>query len=154
MAHYDFNMAGYHSYEQCFLVIRQLDLGMEEIEQQFRRMAFNIVARNQDDHVKNITFLMNKKGNWSLSPAYDITFNYNPTGRWTSSHQMTMNGKQEYFSLEDFKQCAKVALMKRGRAKTIVQEVTETVSRWPIFANEAEIPQKQRSEVQQAHRLF
>ncbi len=97
---------------------------------------------------------MNKKGEWKLSPAYDVTFSYNPTGRWTSSHQMTLNGKQDGFTLEDFKQCAKTALMKRGRSKTIVEEVTETVSRWPTFANEAGIPEKQRSLVQQAHRLF
>ncbi|MCY7388593.1 MAG: type II toxin-antitoxin system HipA family toxin, partial [Burkholderiales bacterium] len=91
LAHYDFNMAGAYSYEQAFLVMRQLQLPMQAIEQQFRRMAFNIVARNQDDHVKNIAFLMNKSGEWSLSPAFDMTYSFNPTGAWTASHQMSMN---------------------------------------------------------------
>ena len=152
MAHYDFNMAGYHSYEQCFLVMRQLGLSMSEIEQQFRRMSFNIVARNQDDHVKNIAFLMNKQGKWKLSPAYDVTYSYNPTGRWTSSHQMSMNGKQDNFTLTDFEQCAKSALLKRGRAKSIVDEATETVSQWPRFAQDAGLDRKWITEIKKTHR--
>ncbi len=80
-------------------------------------MAFNIVARNQDDHVKNIAFLMNKSGEWSLSPAFDMTYSFNPSGAWTASHQMTMNGKRDNFTLEDFNACAKTASMKRGRAQ-------------------------------------
>src|SRR3990172_4198489 len=93
LAHYDFNMAGAHAYEQALLVIPQLGLGMGSIEEQFRRMAFNIIARNQDDHVKNIAFLMDKAGNWSPSPAFDMTYSFNPSGAWTASHQMTINGK-------------------------------------------------------------
>lgn len=153
IAHYDFNMAGSHSYEQCFLVMRQLKLSMIEIEEQFRRMAFNIVARNQDDHVKNIAFLMNKLGQWKLSPAYDVTYNYNPTGHWTSSHQMSINGKQDDFALRDFEQCAKSALMKRGRAKTILSEVSQTVSQWPHFAKEADLSTQKTYQIQQTHRL-
>ncbi|HET9031689.1 MAG TPA: HipA domain-containing protein, partial [Dokdonella sp.] len=76
LAHYDFNLAGAYSYEQALMLIRQLDLGMTTIEEQFRRMAFNIIARNQDDHVKNIAFLMDKAGRWSLSPAFDLTYSY------------------------------------------------------------------------------
>lgn len=153
IAHYDFNMAGYHSYEQCFLVMRQLGLGMLEIEQQFRRMAFNVVARNQDDHVKNIAFLMNQQGQWKLSPAYDITYNYNPTGRWTSSHQMSINGKQDGFTLADFEQCAKSAFMKRGRAKTILSEVSQSVSQWSHFAKEAGLHTRKTHQIQQTHRI-
>ncbi len=88
LAHYDFNMAGAYAYEQAFLVIRQLGLPMSLIEEQFRRMVLNIVARNQDDHVKNIAFLMDKSGKWSLSPAFDMTYSFNPAGRWTASHLM------------------------------------------------------------------
>ena len=128
LAHYDFNMAGAYSYEQALLVMRQLQLPMQAIEQQFRRMAFNIVARNQDDHVKNIAFLMNKPGEWSLSPAFDMTYSFNPAGAWTASHQMTMNGKRDNFTLDDFNACAKKASMKRGRAAKIVSEVQATVS--------------------------
>lgn len=153
MAHFDFNLAGAYSYEQAFLTIRQLGLGMDAIEQQFRRMAFNIVARNQDDHVKNIAFLMDKSGTWSLSPAYDITYSYNPTGQWTSSHQMSINGKRDDFTLADFIACANSTSMKRGRAKTILAEVTETVSQWHQFANQANIDKSWAKQVAQAHRL-
>jgi serine/threonine-protein kinase HipA len=140
LAHYDFNMAGAHSYEQALLVMRQLGLPMRDIEQQFRRMVFNIVARNQDDHVKNIAFLMDKQGNWSLSPAFDMTYSFNPYGAWTASHQMTMNGKRENFTLDDFRACAKTASMKRGRAAGIIAEVQATVARWQEFAGEAGVP--------------
>jgi serine/threonine-protein kinase HipA len=137
LAHFDFNLAGAYSYEQALLVIRQLGLPMQAIEEQFRRMAFNIVARNQDDHVKNIAFLMDKAGQWSLSPAFDMTYSYNPAGAWTASHQMTMNGKREGFTLDDFRACARAASMKRGRAETIIGEVQDAVSKWPAFARGA-----------------
>lgn len=148
LAHYDFNLAGAYSYEQAFLVMRQLQLPMQAIEQQFRRMAFNIVARNQDDHVKNIAFLMNQSGEWSLSPAFDMTYGFNPSGTWTASHQMAMNGKREHFTMEDFNACAKTALMKRGRAAKIVAEVQATVSRWKSFAIEAGVPDHVRDKIQ------
>lgn len=153
LAHYDFNLAGAYSYEQALLVIRQLGLPMRAIEEQFRRMTFNIVARNQDDHVKNIAFLMNKAGEWSLSPAFDMTYSYNPAGSWTASHQMTLNSKREDFSMDDFKACAKTASMKRGRAETIVGEVKDVVSRWRDYADEAGVPVAMRDQVQRTLRL-
>jgi serine/threonine-protein kinase HipA len=153
LAHYDYNVAGAYSYEQALMVIRQLGLPMSTVEEQFRRMAFNIIARNQDDHVKNIAFLMDKSGTWSLSPAFDITYSFNPSGSWTASHQMTMNGKRDDFTLEDFKACAKTASMKRGRAEAIVREVLETVSRWRDYADEAEVPVTWRDQIQQALRV-
>ena len=148
LAHYDFNMAGAYSYEQALLAIRQLQLPMQVIEQQFRRMAFNIVARNQDDHVKNIAFLMDKSGEWSLSPAFDITYSVNPAGAWTASHQMTMNGKRDHFTLEDFNACAKAASMKRGRAAKIVAEVQATVLKWKAYAEQAGVPDGVREKIQ------
>jgi serine/threonine-protein kinase HipA len=153
LAHYDFNMAGAYSYEQALLVMRQLGLPMQAVEQQFRRMVFNIVARNQDDHVKNIAFLMDKKGNWSLSPAFDMTYSFNPTGAWTASHQMTMNGKRDNFLLEDFKACAKTASMKRGRAETILAEVQGTVARWQQYADEAGVPAADSGHIEQSLNL-
>jgi serine/threonine-protein kinase HipA len=153
LAHYDFNLAGAYGYEQALLVIRQLGLPMQAIEQQFRRMVFNIVARNQDDHVKNIAFLMNKAGEWSLAPAFDMTYSYNPSGAWTARHQMTLNGKRDDFALEDFKSCAKAASMKRGRAETILGEVQETVSRWPDYAEEAGVNPVQRDQIHHVLRL-
>ena len=140
LAHYDFNLAGAHSYEQAFMTIRQLGLPMSAIEQQFRRMVFNIIIRNQDDHVKNIAFLMDKTGQWKLSPAYDMTYSFNPSGRWTATHQMTMNGKRENFTLKDFKSCATVALMKQGQDKLIIAEVLDVVTHWREYAKTAEIP--------------
>ncbi len=153
LAHYDFNMAGGYSYEQALLVIRQLGLPMRVIEEQFRRMVFNIVARNQDDHVKNIAFLMDKAGKWSLSPAFDMTYSFNPSGAWTASHQMTMNGKRDAFTLDDFKACAKAASMKRGRAEAIVGEVREVVSQWRDYAEDAGVPVSMRDQIQQVLRL-
>ena len=153
LGHFDFNQAGANSYEQAFLVSRRLGLAMEAIEQQFRRMAFNIVARNQDDHVKNIAYLMDRRGSWSLAPAFDVTYSYNPNGVWTSRHQMSMNGKRDGFAIDDFRRCAEVVSMKRGRADRIVQEVRETVARWPAFAAEARVDEQQAIRIQAALRL-
>ena len=153
LAHYDFNMAGAYSYEQALLVMRQLQLPMQAIEQLFRRLVFNIVARNQDDHVKNIAFLMNKSGEWRLSPAFDMTYSFNPAGAWTASHQMTMNGKRDDFTMEDFNACAKTASMKRGRAAKIVAEVQATVSQWRSFAEEAGVPDVLREKIQRTLNL-
>lgn len=153
LAHYDFNNAGAYAYEQALLMIRQLDLSMHTTEEQFRRMVFNVVARNQDDHVKNIAFLMDKAGNWSLAPAFDMTYSYNPSGAWTASHQMTLNGKRDDFVLDDFVACAKSASMKRGRAEAIVKEVQETVSRWRSYAEEAGVPTDYRDKIQRVLRL-
>ena len=153
LAHYDFNMAGAYSYEQAMLIIRQLGLPIHAIEEQFRRMVFNIVARNQDDHVKNIAFLMDKSGAWSLSPAFDMTYSFNPAGSWTASHQMTLNGKRDDFVMEDFKACARAVSMKRGRAEAIVDEVQAVVSRWQEYAEEAALPAEWRTKIQNTLRL-
>jgi serine/threonine-protein kinase HipA len=153
IAHFDFNLAGAHSYEQALLVIRRLGLPMAAIEEQFRRMAFNVAVRNQDDHVKNIAFLMDKSGAWSLSPAFDMTYSFNPEGDWTARHQMTLNGKRDGFTVDDFRACARAASMKRGRAEAILAEVREVVSHWPHYADEAGIPPETRDRVQRALRL-
>ncbi len=153
MAHYDFNMAGAYAYEQALMVIRRLGLGMDALQEQFRRMVFNIIARNQDDHVKNIAFLMDKAGRWSLSPAFDMTYSYNPFGTWTSRHQMTLNGKRDDFSLEDFRACARTAAMKRGQAEAIIGQVRQAVSRWRDFADDAGVPTHLRDHIHKALRM-
>lgn len=153
MAHFDFAEPGAYSYEQALFTIRKLQLGMATVEEQYRRMVFNIVARNQDDHVKNIAFLMNRQGEWSLSPAYDMTYSFNPTGSFTSCHQMTLNLKQDNFVLDDFRACAKSASMKRGRAESMIDEVRAIVSRWRDYADEAGVLPQQRDEIQSALRL-
>jgi serine/threonine-protein kinase HipA len=138
--HFDFKKAGAHSYEQALRTIRKLDMPMASIEEQFRRMAFNIIGRNQDDHVKNIAFLMDKSGNWSLSPAFDMTYSYNPQGDWTSRHQMSLNGKRDNFTIDDFKACAKNVSMKRGRTEAIVHEVQTAILQWKQFADKSGVP--------------
>jgi serine/threonine-protein kinase HipA len=153
LAHYDFNMAGANSYEQAILLIRRLGLPMSAIEEQFRRTAFNILARNQDDHVKNIAFLMDRRGRWSLSPAFDVTYSFNPDGAWTSTHQMSMNGKREGFMLEDFRNFARSAAMKRGRAEAIVDEVGAAVRRWTEFAERAGVMPSWRDTIAENLRL-
>jgi serine/threonine-protein kinase HipA len=147
IAHFDYNLAGAYSYEQALMTIRQLGLPMSTIEQQFRRMAFNIIARNQDDHVKNIAFLMNKKGQWSLSPAFDVTYSYQAGGDWTNSHQMTLNQKRDGFSMDDFKACAETVSMKKGRSESICREVTEVVCRWNDYAEEVNVDPHWRNEI-------
>ena len=153
LAHFDFNSAGAYSYEQAMLTIRQLNLPMATVEEQFRRMAFNIIARNQDVHVKNIAFLMDKAGQWSLAPAFDVIYSHNPAGDWTATHQMTMNGKRDGFKLADFRAFAKNAMMKRGRAESIVEEVLAAVSKWPDFAEQAQVANNWRKQIQKNLRL-
>ncbi len=126
---------------------------MDAIEEQFRRMAFNVIARNQDDHVKNIAFLMDQSGQWSLSPAFDVTYAFQPSGKWTSSHQMTVNGKRDDFTVDDLRACAEVASMKAGRADTIVGEVHDAVTDWPSFASAAGVPEIDIERIGRAHRL-
>ncbi|MCT0229996.1 HipA domain-containing protein [Synechococcus sp. CS-1324] len=119
MAHLDYNEPGSSSYEQAFVVMRQLRLPMQATEEQFRRMVFNLAARNQDDHVKNIAFLMDRQGQWSLSPAFDVTWSFNPQGDWTATHQMSVNGKRDQFNRADLEVVGRTAQLKRGRAETI-----------------------------------
>ena len=153
LAHFDYNQPGAYSYQQALLTIRQLDLPMAALEEQFRRMLFNVVARNQDDHVKNIAFLMDREGRWSLAPAFDITYSYNPSGDWTATHQMTINGKRDRFVMDDVRAVAKSAGLKRGRAEAIHEEVRSTVARWPEFAGKAKLAGDMARKVAKAHRL-
>jgi serine/threonine-protein kinase HipA len=152
LAHLDFNQPGANSYEQAFQVIRKLGLPQAAIEQQFRRMVFNVVARNQDDHVKNIAFLMDRGGNWSLSPAFDVVYAYNPRGQ-TAHHQMSINGKRDDFSVADLRDVATLVSMKRGQAEEILDAVTEAVKAWPRLAAEAGVEESRIDRIQRAQRL-
>lgn len=147
IAHYDFNIAGAYSYEQAFAIARQIGLTTADIEQMYRRAVFNICARNQDDHTKNIGFLMDKRGNWSLAPAFDVTYAYNPAGRWTGTHQMTFNGKREKFTLEDFKAVAKSAGLVQGRYKRILEQVQDALAGFKKRAKANDVPKKLVQEV-------
>lgn len=153
MLHLDFHAAGAHSYEQAILVLRRLQMPAAAIEEQFRRMLFNVVARNQDDHVKNIAYLMNKQGEWRLAPAFDVTYSYNPNGDWTSSHQMTIQGRRDGFTWLDFRECAKVAMLRRGQAERLLEQVRNAVARWPEFASRAGVPDDWQTKIAKCHRL-
>jgi len=153
IAHLDYNLAGAHSYEQALFTIRRLGLPMGQVEEQFRRMAFNVIARNQDDHVKNIAFLMDATGEWRLSPAFDLIHAFNPSGSWTTRHQMSLNGRRDDFTVEDFREVGRTASMKRGRATEIVAEVREAVRSWPDLAGEAGVPDARAAAVGSTHRL-
>jgi len=153
LAHLDFRQPGVNAYEQAFQVIRALGLPREATEQQFRRMVFNVVARNQDDHVKNIAFLMDRHGEWSLSPAFDVVYVYNPAGRWTSQHQMSINGKRDGFTREDLRRVGEVASLKRGQADQIHDEVLRAVKTWPELAAKAEIEEERVEQIRSVQRL-
>ncbi|MCF0224643.1 MAG: type II toxin-antitoxin system HipA family toxin [Fibrobacter sp.] len=154
IAHFDFNQAGAYSYEQAFDVARRLGLGYDATEEIYRRALFNICARNQDDHAKNMGFLMDKKGVWSLAPAFDVTYAYNPDGLWTGTHQMTFNGKRDNFTMDDFKAVAKFAGLRQNRYKVILEQVQEAVSCWNTFARQSHIPKNVERMIGNAHRFF
>lgn len=138
IAHYDYKMLRAYSYEQAFLVMRQLRLPYFQAEEMFRRMVFNVVARNQDDHTKNISFLMDKTGKWRLSPAYDVSWSYNPEGKWTSQHQMSINNKWSNFTMDDLLTVASSMNIKSPRE--IIEKTIDVVAHWPVYAASLGIP--------------
>lgn len=140
MMHYDFNQAGAYSYEQAIQTIKRLGLPMEDVEQQFVRAAFNVIARNQDDHVKNIAFLMDRSGRWRLSPAFDVVYSYNPSGDWTARHQMSLNGKRDGFDRDDLQSFAKVGGIKKTRSSQLLDKIAAAVAVWPSFAAAGGVP--------------
>ncbi len=148
LAHYDFNMLHAYSYEQAFGIMRRLRLPYTDAEEFFRRMVFNVVARNQDDHTKNISFLMDKQGVWHLSPAYDMSWAYNPAGGWTATHQMSINNKWDNITREDLLSVAYEMNIKR--AARIIDQVSEAISHWRQLAKEqTEIPQSTIDAIEQ-----
>jgi serine/threonine-protein kinase HipA len=153
LRHFDFNDPRAYSYEQALMTIRSLGLPMAALEEQFRRMAFNLMARNQDDHVKNIAFLMDRGGNWMLSPAFDVTHNHNPDGDWTLRHQMSVNGKRDGFEIDDLLRCADSVSMQQARAVTILEQVGAAVADWRDFADSAGVPEERAEEIGAEHRL-
>ena len=139
MAHFDFNQPGAYSYEQAAQVMRQLRISNTEICQFYRRMVFNVLARNQDDHVKNISFLMDRAGHWSLAPAYDVTYAYNPDGMWTGTHQMSVNGKRDAITRQDLLASAKLMGVRKHDAEEAIAAVQASLAKWSSFAEEAKI---------------
>jgi serine/threonine-protein kinase HipA len=124
-----------HSYEEIFQIMRRMNFGYESQEQLYRRMVFNVIARNHDDHTKNFSFLMDKHGEWSFAPAYDLCYSYSPDGRWTNKHQMAINGKQDGFTYNDLTSVAEK--MGIRNYKPILEEIIDTVSMWRKYATES-----------------
>jgi len=151
LAHYDFNMPGAYGYEQVFGIMRRLRLSKAEAAEQYRRMVFNIVARNLDDHTKNIAFLMGADGKWRLSPAFDVIYAHNPAGKWTTRHQLSLNGKRDHFTRQELLDAG--AAISLPRPADIIDEVNAAVARWPEFARQAGIDSQVTDEIARNHRL-
>lgn len=147
LTHVDYNEPGVMSYERVTDIMYMMGIKLSENKQFFRRMVFNVMARNQDDHVKNISFLMDRSGKWTLSPAYDVTYAYNPQGMWTATHQMTINSKTKDFTIEDLLQCAEHMKIQSKEAMNIIDEVRNALLKWEIFAEKAYLNSKVTSEV-------
>lgn len=141
MAHLDFNLRETNSYGQLFACIKRLNLPYADLEEAFRRMVFNVFAKNCDDHTKNISFILPAHGAWGLAPAYDLSFAYNPHGEWTYQHLMAVNGKFKDITTEDM-----LAEAKRygiGTAKNVIDEVRNAVERWEEAAEVAGVSEGQ-----------
>jgi serine/threonine-protein kinase HipA len=150
MAHFDRDER--YSYEQVFQTMRKLYFSYPEMEQMYRRMVFNVIARNHDDHTKNHSFIMDKTGQWSLAPAYDLCYSYSPSGKWTNQHQLSLNNKRDNFTLNDLISVAKKMDIKNASA--IIQEVVEVVSRWEIYAKEANVKKEHIKQIKETLRMF
>ena len=140
IAHYDYRVHRAYSYEQAFNVMRTLRLPYSEAQEMFKRMVFNVILRNQDDHTKNISFLMDERGKWRLSPAYDMGYAYNPNGGWTATHQMSINGKFDNIARKDLIECAAKNNIKG--ANEIIDRIKEAASNWARIALECEVPKE------------
>lgn len=145
IAHYDYRLHRAYSYEQAFNVMRALKLPYSQAQEMFRRMVFNVIVRNQDDHTKNISFLMGEDGVWRLSPAYDMGYSYNPNGGWTATHQMSINGKFDDITRKDLLECGARNNIKN--ASLIIDEVCEIASQWPSIAKGCDVPQSMIDEI-------
>ncbi|HVX90168.1 MAG TPA: type II toxin-antitoxin system HipA family toxin [Candidatus Paceibacterota bacterium] len=152
MAHLDFKKKGTNSYAQLFHTIERLGLPYEDKEEAFRRMVFNVMARNCDDHTKNFAFRLRQGHHWELAPAYDVTFAHNPRGEWTSQHLMSVNGKFTGFTEDDM--LAEADRFAIGSARRIIKKVREAVVAWPDFATEAGVSAKEIERIGSLHLLL
>lgn len=139
LAHADRNTSGAYSYEQLILFSRELGLGQDSITELFRRAVFNVIGRNQDDHTKNFGFLMNKAGEWRLSPAFDMTYSFDPTGKWTKVHQIALNRKQDNFARHDLVEFGHYCNLDDRKANIIISAVIEAFSSFPKYASEYDL---------------
>lgn len=142
LTHISYQEPGVCGYELAAAYMKELGISYKEVEQFYRRMIFNCLAVNQDDHVKNVSFIMDKKGKWSLSPAYDITFSYNPTNKWLRAHQMTVNRKMMGIGLSDLLEAGNKMGIKERRCKDIISEISMAVEDFSAIAEQVGIKEK------------
>ncbi|MCE9539594.1 MAG: type II toxin-antitoxin system HipA family toxin [Bacteroidetes bacterium] len=135
--HYDFNEVIRYSYEQLFETMRILRLAYPQAEQLYRRMVFNVMGRNCDDHTKNFAFVMDKTGKWKLSPAYDICHAYRPGSDWVSQHALSINGKRKNIDRSDLLGFAKQMNIKK--AESIVDQVADVIRNWEKYADKVKV---------------
>jgi len=153
IAHVDYKKPGSFSYAELFSVARQLRLSTPEADQLLKRMTFNIVARNHDDHAKNVAFILNND-KWSLSPAYDLAYSYKSGSKWVNSHWMSLNGKRDNFSRADFYSLEKLSpLFSKRKIDDTLDATIEQVSSWRQLANEWEVPKTLQEEINSNLRL-
>lgn len=145
LKHFDYNQVTSFSYEQLFQCMRELRLSYADAEQMFRRMVFNVIARNCDDHTKNFSFLLKQGGKWELAPAYDICHAYRPDSEWVSQHALSINGKRKDIQKADLLIVAESIRCKN--ASHIIDEINETVNQWRSFANEVDVSPQKRDEI-------
>lgn len=153
MVHADFKEPAEYSYEQAIQVMKYLNLPKEDLEQFVLRAMFNVIGRNQDDHVKNIAFLMDRNGEWRLSPAFDMTYAYNPSGEWTNGHQMTIQNKRDMFTREDLVSLADIAEIKPNRANEMLDRVITSIKQWRNIAEEEKVFEDQIQKIQSTQRV-
>jgi len=153
LAHFDYNQPLSYSYEQALNVMKRLNLSRIDLEQQVLRAFFNVIGRNHDDHVKNISCLMNRRGEWKLSPAFDVTYAYDPKGEWTNQHQMSINGKRENFSRKDLLTLANTSGIKAAQANHLIDKTISVITNWPEYAEKAGIDENRAIELQANHRI-
>jgi serine/threonine-protein kinase HipA len=153
ISHVDFNEPALYSYEQMIQTMKRLGISQSDLEQQVLRAMFNVVGRNHDDHVKNIAFLMNRRGEWKLSPAFDVSYAYDPMGYWTSQHQMSINGKRDLISKQDLISLAKIVGIKTNRALEMLDRVITTMRLWQEIAGNVGVAEDRVRQIQATHRL-
>ena len=153
LAHADRDQTGSHSYEQLVLLARTLGLGENEVQEIFKRAVFNILGRNQDDHTKNFAFIMERDGSWKLSPAFDLTWSYDPEGRWTRSHQIRLNGKQDEFTRDDLAVFGKYCNLTEKKVLKIIGEVKDAFLSFPALCREFEVPRELEKRIIETQRL-
>lgn len=147
MTHIDYNHPGLCSYEMAAQYMQRIGLSAKEIEQFYIRMVFNCLAVNQDDHVKNISFLMNKNGQWKLAPAYDLTFSYNLENKWLCAHQMTINSKNKNICFDDLLCAADVMGIPKKKCKNIIEKVSNVVANFEKYAEEVKLKEQTYQEI-------